>query len=228
MALKFEVEKLEDVDEGLRPLYEESEGKFRLKVNGIPKPEVDNTLADRIKALETNNGKLLDEKRKAKEEAARKSGDIDSIEKSWAEKLKAREDELTGSLSQYEKLVSDLSSGTAARKLASEIFKSEFSELVMPHITSRLTTEMKDGKAIVRVLDKAGQPSALSVDDLKKEFENDAKYAPLVVGSRADGGGDIGKPGNIPAKTMPRAQFDALGPVEKAKFCTDGGTLLDK
>jgi len=228
VALKFEIEKLDDVEEAIRPLYEENNGKFLLKIEGLPKPEVDNTLADRIKALESNNGKLLDEKRKAKEDSARKSGDIEAIEKSWADKLIARETELTGSNKQLEKLVSDLSSGTTARKLASDIFKSEFSDLVMPHITSRLTTEMKDGSAIVRVLDKTGKPSALSIEDLKREFQNDAAYAPLVIGSRADGGGDAGKTGQMAAKTMNRTQFEALGHVERAKFCTEGGTLVDK
>jgi hypothetical protein len=198
--LKFQIEKIEDVEESLRAMYEEKGGKFQLKVDGIPAPPTpDKDIADRLRKLEANNQELLKEKQRAKEEAekaaleaAKKSGDIESLEKSWNEKLKTRESELLQQLNERESIISNLSVGQTATALAAELF-GEHAELMQHHITSRLTYELADGKPKVRVLDD-GKPSAKTLDELKAEIRNNAKFAPFVVASKASGGNLPGKP----------------------------------
>jgi hypothetical protein len=51
------------------------------------------------------------------------------------------------------------------------------------------------------VKDSEGKPSALTVDELKKEIMADAAFAPLIVGSKATGGGASGGKGGGAAKT---------------------------
>jgi hypothetical protein len=228
VALKYTIEKLEDVDEKYRDEYEEKDGKFVLKVEGVPEAKSIDTsdFENRIKALEANNRKLLDEKKKVKEDALKKTGDIDALEKSWQEKIDQIKTEHDEALKSYESTISELTSGAAARDFVSNVFKSDVAEIVMPHISKRLTTEYKDGKPVVRVLDATGNPSAMSIDDLKKEFQTNDKFAPFVIGSKASGGGDFGTK-QKQAMTMKRDQFEAMGHREKAAFMSEGGKLVD-
>lgn len=202
--LKYELDSLDDLDESLKALYEEADGKFRLKVDGVPKP--DNSLADRLKKLEDNNRSLLEEKKKAKDDAdkairdaAKNSGDIEAIEKSWQDKLSARETELLAELQQRDSLVSGLTVGQTSTSLSAELF-GENADLMQHHINKRLTYEVADGKPKVRVLDASGQPTALSLDDLKKEITGNARFAPFLVGSHASGPGSHGKGGSATKK----------------------------
>lgn len=206
MALKYEVEKLDDVDESMRELYEEKGGKFVLKVEGVPAP--DNDLAERLRKLEANNQSLLEEKRKAKEaadkaqlEAARKAGDLEAVEKSWKDKLKALEEERAQERANLESVVQKMTADQSASQLAAEVF-GQHAKIALPHIRSRLKTEVHEGTATIRVLDAEGKPTAMSLDDLREEFRNNPDYASIVVGSRAKGSGsppNSGAGGNVPA-----------------------------
>jgi hypothetical protein len=231
--LKYELENLEGVDDTLKPMYEEKGGKFVLKVDGIPalagNPDADKELS----ALRRNNAKLLEEQRAAKEaaeaariEAAKKGGDVEALEKSWSEKMQAALAEKDSELGQFKQMVTGLTVGATAATFAAEVF-GDHAELMMPHVNSRLSTEIVDGRARVRVLDANGQPSAMSVDDLKSEFRNNAKYAAFVVASRASGGGPRGTGGGAGSATMTRSAFDQLPPRSRSEFMAKGGTLTE-
>lgn len=126
---------------------------------------------------------------KAAEEAARKSGDVEAIDKSWNEKYSKLESEYGEQLSQKDKLIRDLTVGSTATKLAAELGKDNADGL-MPHILPRLDVDPATGT--VKVLDTQGKPSALSVEELKDELRNTAYLAPLIVASQAAGGGSNG------------------------------------
>jgi hypothetical protein len=186
-----------------------------------------------VKRLEDNNKALLSEKLAAKEAAdkaaldsAKKSGDVEALEKSWAEKLNqvqaAKDQELTG----LKSLLDSVTRGATAATVAAEIF-GQHADLMRPHVDSRLRTEILDGKPQVRVLDAAGNLTALTVDDLKNEFKNSAKFASFVVGSRASGGTTVNNGGSTGQAMMARSAFESLGPAQKAKFFKDGGTLTE-
>lgn len=220
--LKFKLDNLDDLDDKLKDFYEEKDGAFYLKVDGIPKPEKDDSvtkeLEARLKKLEENNKSLMAEKVKAREdaekaalEAARKGGDIEALEKSWQEKLDSTVKEKEDQINQLSGMVSQLTVGSAATALAAELF-GEHAELMEHHIKSRLTYEVQDGTPKVRVVED-GKPTAKSLEDLKKEFQNNAKFAPFVVASKASGGGPLNKGGAGVGK-----KFDEMTDVERIKL----------
>lgn len=112
--------------------------------------------------------------------------DVEALEASWKQKLtdaqtsaKAKEDELNG-------VIANQTVGTVASDVAS-LFLAPAA--MIPMIRGRLKVEINNGVAVTRVLDKNGQPSAMSVEDLKNEFKADTGLAPVLVGSKASGGG---------------------------------------
>lgn len=196
MALKFQVDSLDGLDEGVATLYEKKGDKFQLKVEGIPqgedvaglKAKVEELLAEKKEAA--RKAKEAEEAAKAAaEEAARKNGDVAALEKSWQEKLAKREQEL---LQQVEGLSGNINAmlvDNVAVKLASELAVPGSADLLIPHIKSRLAAEQREGKFVTVIRDKDGKPSASTIDDLKTEFASNPAFAPVIVGSKASGGG---------------------------------------
>ena len=120
--LKYQLDSLEGLDEGARAFYEEKEGKFQLKVDGIPqgedvtglKAKIDELLGEKKTEAEKRK-QAEDVARKAAEEAARKNGDVEALEKSWQEKLSKREQELLGTNQSQAELIKSLTVGRARR-----------------------------------------------------------------------------------------------------------------
>lgn len=202
--LDYQRDSLEGLDEGARAFYEEKDGKYQLKVNGIPqgedvsglKAKIDELLGEKKTEAEKRK-QAEDVARKAAEEAARKNGDVEALENSWKEKLTKREQELLDQLNGYEGQVKNLTVGRAATDLAAELAVQGSAKALLPHIQSRLSMDIRDGKPTVVVLDANGKPSAATLDELKAEFTNDPAFAPLIVGSKASGSGAGGaKPGS--------------------------------
>jgi hypothetical protein len=204
--LKFQLDTLEGVDEAVRALYTEKDGKFVLGIEGLPQQED-------VSGLKAKNAELLAEKkeierkareaedtaRQEREEAARKSGNVEELERSWTEKFNRREAELNGMLEQERGTLSgqirDLTVGRTATDIASALAVQGSAKALLPHIERRLSVEQRDGKPVVVVLDQQGKLSAATLDELKAEFANDTAFAPLIAGSKASGGGAAGAGG---------------------------------
>jgi hypothetical protein len=208
MSLKYEIDSLDGLDETTTKLYTAQGAKFRLAVDGIPQGEDVSGLKSKVEELLAESKKAKEDKRlaeeaarKAAEEAARQSGDVGALEKSWQEKLAAREAELSQSISQRDAQLQTLLVDNVAHALASELAVSGSAQLLLPHIARRLKVEVVDGVPITRVLDASGKPSAATVDELKKEFTDNKAFAPVIVGSRASGGGAAGASGGGGAGT---------------------------
>lgn len=200
MTLKFQVDSLEGVDESVKALYVEKDGKFVLGIEGLPQPED-------VTGLKTQMATLLSEAKEAKrlkkeaedlaqaerEEAARKSGDVEGLERSWSDKYNKLQSELGGQLEQernsLQGQIRDLTVGRTATDIASSLAIPGSAEALLPHIERRLSVEQRDGKPVVVVLDKEGKLSASTLEELKAEFANNAAFAPLIAGSKASGGG---------------------------------------
>jgi len=106
----------------------------------------------------------------------------------------------------------------------------------------KLAVELADGDALsAKLLAKFVQESISkmaddrgSLDDnvlkaVKKEFQNNADYAPLLSGSKAKGGGALGS-GNSVAKqnTVDRATYDSWSLSKQHDFVTvEKGTVYD-
>jgi len=190
-----------DVEDTEKPADEPQENP------GVSPEEIE-ALKESVAKLEAKNRELAEEKAKAKKaaeeaamERAKKDGDLESLEKSWAEKLESAKSELSGELGEYKRMVSEITSGSEAHKLAADLALPGHAELLLPHIQGRLRTEIRDGKPVVKVLDAEGNPSALTVDDLRKEVKENQVFAPILAGSKATGAGSAGKSGGAaPAK----------------------------
>ncbi|AVL75769.1 hypothetical protein ABN255_01120 [Providencia rettgeri] len=184
-----------------KAFYKESGGNYQLQIEGMPdipdvsgmKKKMDELLAEK-KAEQEKRQQAEDAAKKAAEDQARKNGDIESLEKSWAEKLKARESELLAQLQEKDTNLHTLLVDNVAQTLATKL-AGDAAPLIMPHIKSRLSVE--EGKT--RVVDSAGHPSAFTIDDLEKEFRSNQLFAPVIIGSKATGTGGEGGKGKSPA-----------------------------
>ncbi|MFJ4543021.1 hypothetical protein ACIP1X_05375 [Pseudomonas sp. NPDC088885] len=204
--LKFQLDTLDGVDEAVRALYTEKDGKFVLGIEGLPQQEdvsglkakVDELLGEK-KAAEKKAREAEDAARLEREEAARKSGNVEELERSWTEKFTRREAELNGMLEQERGTLSgqirDLTVGRTATDIASALAVQGSAKALLPHIERRLSVEQRDGKPVVVVLDAQGKLSAATLDELKAEIANDTAFAPLIAGSKASGGGAGGAGG---------------------------------
>lgn len=193
-------------------------------------PEMFTALQESVSKLEAKNKELIQEKsearkaaEKAAEDAAKKSGDVEALEKSWSEKLANETKDRDARLTEYEQMVNKMTIGSQAQKLAAELALPGSADVLLPHIERRLSVEIKDGVPITRVMDANGKPSALSLEDLRKEIESNTAFAPLLTGSKASGSGGMGSKGSAAAKTMSRSDFDALDHSARKAFIKEGG-----
>jgi hypothetical protein len=206
MGLKYQLDTLEGVDDTVKSLYTEKDGKYVLGIEGLPQPEDVSGLKSKVeellgekKAAEKARKDAEDQARLEREEAARKSGNVEELERSWSEKYNRREAELNGTLEQERGTLSaqirDLTVGRTATDIASALAIPGSAKALLPHIERRLSVEQRDGKPVVVVLDQQGKLSAATLDELKAEFANDTAFAPLIAGSKASGGGAGGAGG---------------------------------
>jgi hypothetical protein len=207
MGLKYQLDTLDGLDDSVKSLYTEKEGKFVLGIEGLPQPEDVSGLKSKVeellgekKAAEKARKDAEEQARLEREEAARKSGNVEELEKSWSEKYNRREAELNGMLEQERGMLStqirDLTVGRTATDIASALAIPGSAKALLPHIERRLSVEQRDGKPVVVVLDQQGKLSAATLDELKAEFANDTAFAPLIAGSKASGGGASGAGGS--------------------------------
>jgi len=206
MGLKYQLDTLDGLDDSVKSLYTEKEGKFVLGIEGLPQPEDVSGLKSKVqelldekKAADKARKDAEDQARLEREENARKTGNVEELEKSWSEKYNRREAELNGTLEQERTTLStqirDLTVGRTATDIASALAIPGSAKALLPHIERRLSVEQRDGKPVVVVLDQQGKLSAATLDELKAEFANDTAFAPLIAGSKASGGGANGAGG---------------------------------
>lgn len=153
------------------------------------------SLAEVKKKLETKEDEIIDIRK-----GVISKDDADALERSYQEKFTNREAELQAELDKSNASLKKVFVDNVANKLASEV--STVPALMSNEIRQRLTTESVDGKTITRVLDSEGKPTALTVEDLKKEILANQAYAPILIGSKASGSGAAGAGSNGGAKTF--------------------------
>lgn len=151
------------------------------------------------------------------DQLARKAGDFESIENSYKEKL-ADKDQSIASLTQ---IVENTFAGRAATELAAAVAMKGSEKLVRQWIAPRIRTEFQgaDKEPKTVVLDANGNPSAMTLDELKEELLNDPALAPVVVGSKAKGaGGPDPESAGGSGKTIKASELEKMTPREKAHF----------
>jgi hypothetical protein len=251
--LKLSVEKIEDVAEPLRDLYEEKDGKFTLKVEGIDTDYVprdalkraNDESAARRKELETwkKIGKSEDEIRelisaaeKAEENKAKRAGDFDKLRDAMAAQhakdLKAKDDAMAAKDKAIQRHLID-AQATAAIAAAKGS-----SDLLLPHVQKNVRVIEDNGDYLVTVVDAKGDPringkgEPMTIADLVGEMRQSDVYGRAFEGSGHSGSGmrpAIGNNGGTPGttKSIPRAEFIALSPVDQMAKVKAGFTITE-
>lgn len=205
--LKLTVDSLDAVDEPLRALYEEAEGKFRLKVDGIEdtgglKTALQKERADRaayekqVKAWQ-GLGKSPDEikellaaQTKAEEDKLNKAGEWDKLRAQMNEKHQADlkvKDETIGQM--RKRLQAELVDAKAVSAIASA---KGVPDLLLPHV--QRFTKVDDDFNVV-VVDAKGDPRVngkgepLTIADLVSEMRASEVYGRAFEASGNTGGG---------------------------------------
>lgn len=180
-----------------------------------------------IERLKQHNEKLIGEKRQRDEaarqaqaererieqEAAKKNGDYEALEKSYQEKLQARENELNELYKQRDAQ----SINGESQRLASQLADTPTNQrLLQRFIKDRLS--VVDGQ--VKVVDEQGQPSASTIDDLAHEFRTSGIYDSLLTGTRGSGtgGNGTGSKGAKPVSEYTEAEMVQLAQTNKDEF----------
>lgn len=201
------------------------------------KKEIDLTQyvhVDDVAGLKANHDKLLAEKKEAqrltndanleakrvKDEAAAKSGDVESLRKSWEEEKKL----LTGQIEANKTEKADNAKSKAATNIAMGLAEGSNVKILGDIIAKRLRFD--DNK--VQVTDSNGNLTVSSLEDLTKEFANNADYKSLLVGSKASGSGATkGNVGGAGKATATRSEFDAMSQQKRSEYSLAGGKLAD-
>lgn len=224
--MKYLIDKaaFDALEPALQALYKAQGDQYVLDVEGLPVGGGD------LEGLKRQNQTLLDEakeaKRKAREAeeartqqelaAAKARGDFEQLYASSEQALAAertRLAELTASIERR-----DLTS--AATKISTAIADGENAEILSEFVQRRL--KIVDGQ--VKVTDAEGNLTIASLDDLAKEFQQAPRYASLVRGSQANGGGAAGGKGGGATKTwdqmtgMERVELRRTNPAEHARL----------
>ena len=184
-------------------------------------------LQNQLSAVLSHNEKVLGEKKAeqakraaVEEDKARKAGDFEQLLASSELKNKELQEQyntLTGSMSQERVQTQSL-------KIAGELADGMNAELLSTFISKRL----KETDTGIKVLDKDGQLTVSTVDDLKNEFLGGDRYKSLLRGIQSSGGGATGSGGSSgTAKEMKRSDWESLDAVAKSKFFSEKGKLVD-
>ncbi len=218
----------------------EKDGNHTFKIDGMPDFATQET---RIAAMDAKVEQLLTETKTAKtakklaetelakvtKKKADDSGDIDAINASWQTKYDNDVGEANTARDDAMGMLRTEKIHTKAIELATTLAVPGSANVLLPHIQSRLSMEIKDGRAVAVVLDKAGKPSALTIEELGKEIASDKAFAPLIVASNASGSGANGANGSGATEetTIKRVEFDAMSQTQRSEFSLKGGNVVD-
>lgn len=229
--LKLETDSLDTIDEPLRGLYEEKEGKFRLKVDGLPNDEglkkKNQELLDELKGFKRTQKEKDDQLAKEREELLAKNGDVEALRKSYEDKIGKFSTEFSEKEKSYQQQLQRLTVGQAATTLAAELAIPGHAMALLPHIQPRLAMELREGVPVTVVIGLDGKPSAMTIEELKAELAATQVLAPLIAASKAAGGGASGggNGGGAAKKAITRTQFDSLDAGARMAHIQAGGTI---
>lgn len=195
--LKFKIDNdtFNALDDNQKPFYEQVGDEFVLKVDGMPQAD-----DSEVERLRLHNEKLIGEKRQRDEvakqaqlererieqEAAKKNGDFEALEKSYQEKIAASDARIAEMTKIEERRSIERESGRLASELADN---PKNQRLLQKFINDRLT--VVDGQ--VKVTDEQGKPSINTLNDLANEFKSSGDYDSLLTGTGASGSGGSGQ-----------------------------------
>lgn len=162
-----------------------------------------------VSGLKSNNEKLLSEKkatqareaesaeaaRLAQEEAARKSGDVEAIEKTLSDRHKSELEKLTTELNRRDSIILGERNAAAINDMAS-IFTDSSREIGKALLQGMVTTEYnEDGKPFTKYTDNNGNVTT-DLATFKQVISANDGLKPLLKGVQMNGGGAAGSQTN--------------------------------
>ncbi len=154
---------------------------------------------------------------KAESEKAQKDGEFEKLWRNEEQQRKALEQELNNEKhsNRQEKIQSH------AMKLAVELADGD---ALSAKLLAKFVTE-----SIAKMADERGALDDNVLQAVKKEFQNNTDFAPLLSGSKAKGGGALGSGNSVAKNTqeVSRADFDNMDQSARGKFLSSGGKLTD-
>lgn len=223
MALKTRYEKKADIPKGAEEHYNEKDGVWVLDADyedvtalknakeheKNKRTQAERDLATAQAALNTAQDEL-----NALREGAIPKADADALKASYQKKYETDMAAANAKLEAATAQVNRLVLGTTVDNLAAKLFDKN-AVIGKPHIAARLRLEEENGEQVVKVVDKDGRPSALTVADLEKEILQDKIFAGILVGSRALGGGAQGGQGGGGASSK---KLSEMNEAERIQF----------
>lgn len=195
LARKIDKTTFDALNDAFKAEYKEKDGSYFLDVDDAAglqsaldrQKDENRSLKDKMTTFESELAAIKAERDAAAADKNRKTKDYDALEADYNRKLEAAKTDANGREEKYKATIQKMLVDNKALEIATDAF-GENAEIMLPHIKARLQANFDGDEPVTRVLDSKGQASASSLDELKKEFVDNPRFAPIVVGTRASGG----------------------------------------
>lgn len=177
----------EEADTYVVDLDGEDDGVLALKRAKDRETQTARELRETIAKLEKDKREAETQLASLADSDAAKRGDIKALQTSYDAKLAAAKAEGKAALDKRDAYLRKSLVDKVATDLANEI--STAPKLLLPHIRARLAADLDGEEPATVILGADGKISALTLDDLKKEFLADKDYSGILKGSKASGSG---------------------------------------
>lgn len=187
--LKYQItsEEFAQLEEAQKGLYTQNGGVYQLSVEGMPQADVDGLKRQRDELLAEKKAEQ-EKRRQAELEAQQKERERLEAEGNYKQLFESSQTATAEWQEKYQNLQKQIEQGNisqAASKAAMSIADGENADILSEFISRRL--KVVEGQ--VRVTDADGNLTVSSIEQLAEEFKNTPRYASLVRGSGASGGG---------------------------------------
>lgn len=171
---------------------------------------------------------LLEDANRAREEAAKKSGQYEKIleekEARWKADLTKTSEKLTRMETVLDKTLRESTSKAALAEAGGSV------RLLLPHVQGRTALEQtEEGEYRVVVLDDSGKRrfnaagEPMTVAELVAEMKEDPEFMGAFAGRGASGGGTPGTGGRHGGQGRVRTKADLKTPAEKSAYIAEHG-----
>lgn len=211
LARKITKEQFDKLADNIKFEYVADGDSYTLQTTGDedigPLKRANQRLKDQVEHLEGKNDELAGKLDKIEKNPARKQGDIDALERQWNKDKETAVGEVTAKLEKANSFIKQSLLENAASSLADKISTSP--AIIRPHIERRLTVDIDGDTPVVKVLDKDGKASALTVEKLGEEFVANKDFSSIIRVTKASGG--AGSPSSNGGAVKPTGQQPAAG-----------------
>lgn len=184
MALKFELESLDGLDDGVKSLYTEHNGKYRLQVEGIdPADELKEALRKERDERKAAKEKLAEVERAQQEAEAKRMEEAQQFE-SLYKNTKGELEKRTQEFEEYKRKLADKERSELATALASSLTRDTKRAELLKKEALAFIQHTADGVVI------SGPDGTMTAEQLKDSLAKN--YPFLVDGNQSSGGNATG------------------------------------